>query len=241
MFCVSHDIGNFTSLAKNYSITGTIPASLCYANYLVVLDLSGNCGLKTMDLRRNNLEGKIPASLTNRTSLEVMNLSNRFHGAITRAEASQSWSNLQITDIASNNFSEYLTSNWSSCWRRVMRESDVLDHISFNYLEQSSLYYQDTVTVTIKGLEFELVKILTIFTSIDCSDNYFEGEIPQYLGQLSSLHVLNLSHNSFVGTIPKSLIVSVSSLESLDLTRNRDDTRGASKSRIPLFPESILQ
>lgn len=221
------------NLGRN-NISGDIPDSF-----------SVNCSLKTLDLSMNNLEGKIPVSLSNCTSLEVMNVghnniddgfpcmlqtssslrvlvlrSNRFHGGITCHEANQSWPNLQIIDIASNNFSEYLNSNCFSSWGRMTQESDVSDHISFKYLKLANLYYQDTVTVTIKGLAMELDKILTIFTSVDFSSNNFQGKIPEAVGQLHALYVLNLSHNSLTGTIPKS-IGNLTSLESLDLSRNR--------------------
>ncbi|XP_073154636.1 receptor-like protein 7 [Henckelia pumila] len=221
------------NLGRN-NISGDIPDSF-----------SISCGLKTLDLSRNNLEGKIPVSLANCASLEVMNVgnnniydgfpcmlqtlsslrvlvlrSNRFHGGITCPEVNQSWPNLQIIDIASNNFVEYLNSSCFSSWRRMTQESDGSGHISFNYLELANLYYQDTVTVTIKGLELELVKILTIFTSIDFSVNNFQGEIPEAVGQLNSLYVLNLSHNSLIGTIPKS-IGNLTGLGSLDLSSNQ--------------------
>ncbi|XP_073033606.1 receptor-like protein 7 [Primulina eburnea] len=221
------------NLGRN-NISGDIPDSF-----------SISCGLKTLDLSRNNLEGKIPVSLAKCTSLEVMNVgnnniydafpcmlqtssslrvlvlrSNKFHGGITCPEVNQSWPNLQIIDIASNNFVEYLNSSCFSSWRRMMQESDGSGHIGFNYLKLANLYYQDTVTVTIKGLELELVKILTIFTSIDFSVNNFRGEIPEAVGQLNSLYVLNLSHNSLTGTIPKS-IGNLTGLGSLDLSRNQ--------------------
>lgn len=221
------------NLGRN-NISGDIPDSF-----------SVNCSLKTLDLSMNNLEGKIPVSLANCTSLEVMNIgnnniydgfpcmlqtssslrvlvlrSNSFHGGITCHEANQSWPNLQIIDIASNNFSEYLNSSCFSSWGRMTQESDVFDHISFKFLKLTNLYYQDTVTVTIKGLELQLDKILTIFTSVDFSSNNFQGKIPEAVGQLHSLYVLNLSHNSLTGTIPKS-IGNLRNLESLDLSRNR--------------------
>ncbi|KZV40404.1 receptor-like protein 12-like [Dorcoceras hygrometricum] len=221
------------NLGKN-SISGDIPDSFPVS-----------CGLKTLDLSRNNLEGRIPASLANCISLEVLNVgsnniydgfpcmlqnssslrvlvlrSNRFHGGITCPEVNQSWPNLQIIDIAFNNFVEYLNSSCFSSWKRMMQESDGPGHISFNYLVLANLYYQDTVTVTIKGLELQLVKILTIFTSIDFSFNNFQGVIPEAVGQLRSLYVLNLSHNSLTGTIPKS-IGNLTSLGSLDLSRNQ--------------------
>ncbi|CAK9166241.1 unnamed protein product [Ilex paraguariensis] len=82
------------------------------------------------------------------------------------------------------------------------------------------LHYQDSVTVVIKGDELKLVRILTIFTTIDLSDNNFEGDIPDIIGSLDSLLVLNLSHNSLVGQIPSSL-GNLLVLESLDLSSNQ--------------------
>jgi Leucine-rich repeat (LRR) protein len=80
-------------------------------------------------------------------------------------------------------------------------------------------YYQDTITVTMKGLELELVKILTIFTTIDFSCNGFDGPIPEEIEELKALYTLNLSHNAFTGQIPSSL-GKLSILESLDLSSN---------------------
>jgi len=65
----------------------------------------------------------------------------------------------------------------------------------------------------------ELVKILTIFISLDFSCNNFEGPILEELGELKSLHILNLSHNAFTGQIPESL-GKLTYLESLDLSSN---------------------
>lgn len=45
--------------------------------------------------------------------------------------------------------------------------------------------YQDTVKISIKGKQLELVKILNIFTSVDdVSNNHFEGNIPHKIGKL---------------------------------------------------------
>ena len=66
----------------------------------------------------------------------------------------------------------------------------------------------------------EFVKILTIFTSIDLSNNGFHGEIPDLVGTLKDLIVLNLSSNNFIGRIPSSL-GNLIELESLDLSRNK--------------------
>ncbi|XP_028105043.1 receptor-like protein 9DC3 [Camellia sinensis] len=81
-------------------------------------------------------------------------------------------------------------------------------------------YYQDSVTVTMKGFDIYLTRILTVFTAIDLSSNKFSGDIPNVIGRLNSLIVLNLSHNSLTGLIPSSL-GDLTELESLDLSSNQ--------------------
>ncbi|KAJ8429825.1 hypothetical protein Cgig2_000153 [Carnegiea gigantea] len=52
------------------------------------------------------------------------------------------------------------------------------------------------VATTFKCKDFELPKILRIFTSINLSSNAFHGEILKGLGSLNALIILNLSHDS---------------------------------------------
>lgn len=85
-----------------------------------------------------------------------------------------------------------------------------------------NVYYRDSVTVTVKGKEHELVKILRIFTTIDFSFNNLQGVIPEAIGELKSLRILNLSHNALSGLIPSS-VGDLKKLESLDLSINSLD------------------
>ncbi|KAK4487237.1 hypothetical protein RD792_006557 [Penstemon davidsonii] len=222
------------NLGRN-NISGDIPDTI-----------SANCGLQTLDLSKNNLEGRIPTSLANCKSLEVMNVgnnyindgfpcmmknsstlrvlvlrSNKFHGDIRCPGVDQSWPNLQIIDIAFNSFSGNLFPISIESWKGMtLNNQRSKDHILNFNLDLYDVYYLDTVTVTIKDQQMELLKILTVFTTIDFSSNNFEGEIPETIGQLSMLYGLNLSNNSFTGTIPES-IGNLTLLGSLDLSRNQ--------------------
>ncbi|KAH0657510.1 hypothetical protein KY289_026258 [Solanum tuberosum] len=80
--------------------------------------------------------------------------------------------------------------------------------------------YQDSVVVGSKGLKLEVVRILSLYTVIDLSNNKFEGHIPSVLGDLIALRVLNMSHNGLKGHIPPSL-GSLYVVESLDLSFNQ--------------------
>lgn len=45
-------------------------------------------------------------------------------------------------------------------------------------------YYSHTMSMVIKGVEIEFVRILTVFTTIDVSKNKFQGEISEDIGNL---------------------------------------------------------
>ena len=79
-------------------------------------------------------------------------------------------------------------------------------------------YYHNSVMVTMKGFYIEMVKIQNLFTTIDCSNNSFRGEIPQSIGKLKSLKVLYL-YNNLICQMPPSL-GNLSNLEWLNLSSN---------------------
>ena len=106
---------------------------------------------------------------------------------------------VQILDLASNNFSGKLSLKSFAYSKAMIDNSEVqseLNYLHFAatenvsstlrheikysmsivYLTQRSIeaYFQDAIEISIKGLERELVKILTIFTSIDLSCNNLE-------------------------------------------------------------------
>ncbi|XP_057785000.1 receptor-like protein 9DC3 [Salvia miltiorrhiza] len=80
------------------------------------------------------------------------------------------------------------------------------------------------MTITLKGQDQLLTRLLEAFTTIDLSSNNFSGSIPDSIGNLNSLRYLNLSHNNIMGHIPASL-GNISVLESLDLSSNKLDGR----------------
>ncbi|XP_006363633.1 receptor-like protein 12 [Solanum tuberosum] len=200
-----------------------------------------NCSLETLDLSRNMLEGKVPSSLQRCEPLQVLNIgnnkikdtfpcmlkklysfhvlvirSNKFYGNLQCSVANQTWSRLQIVDLAYNNFSGDLLPHYFSSWEGMMQGNN--PYPWEQYLSADNLY-QDKVTLTIKGLTVEYVKILVVLTSIDFSCNNFQGEIPETLGDLKSLIHLNFSHNALTGRIPNAL-GNLTQLESLDFSVN---------------------
>ncbi|XP_016468510.1 receptor-like protein Cf-9 homolog [Nicotiana tabacum] len=194
-------------------------------------------GLKSFNLHGNKLEGKLPRSLVNCQHLEVLDLgdnhfndmfpmwlgtlpklqvlslrSNKLHGAI-RTSRINLFPQLRIVDLSGNAFSAELPTS-------LFKHLKAMRRIDHSMKEPIDGYYQDSVTLVTKGLQFEVVRILSLYTTIDLSNNKFEGHIPSVLGDLISLRVLNLSHNGLQGHIPSSL-GNLSVVESLDLSLNQ--------------------
>ncbi|XP_062096242.1 putative receptor like protein 25 [Humulus lupulus] len=78
-------------------------------------------------------------------------------------------------------------------------------------------YFQ--ATIAIKGKHMFYSKIQNIIVIIILSNNKFDGEISQVVGNLKRLYSLDLSCNRLSGDIPSSL-GNLAELESLDLSQN---------------------
>ncbi|XP_050275163.1 receptor like protein 27-like [Quercus robur] len=235
---IPHCLGDFSSSLsvlnmRNNSFQGKLPGTFTKGS-----------NLKTLDLSLNQIKGKIPQSLVNCRMLEVLNLGNNnlndifpfwleslpelrililrangFHGSIQSPHTNFGFSKLHVIDLSHNNFSGMLPSKYFNTWN-AMQLAPEKSNPKREYMRDRSGYYEDSIRVTNKGMEMELVKILTIFIAIDFSNNRFYGEIPNSMGNLKVLIVLNLSSNSFTGPIPSSF-GDLTELQSLDLSQNK--------------------
>ncbi|KAI5433656.1 hypothetical protein KIW84_020796, partial [Lathyrus oleraceus] len=136
---------------------------------------------------------------------------------ITCCSTEHSFSKLRIFDISHNNLSGPLPTSCINNFQGMMNVND--SQIGPQYIG-NEYYYIDSVVVVMKGFSMELTRILTTFTTIDLSNNMFEGEIPHEIGELISLKGLNLSNNEITGNIPQSLS-NLRNLEWLDLSKNQ--------------------
>ncbi|KAK5844921.1 hypothetical protein PVK06_001067 [Gossypium arboreum] len=224
---------NLSSLnLKMNKLHGTIPSTF-----------AKRCALKNLNLNSNHLEGPLTPSITNCKDLQVLDVgnnmindsfphwietlselqvlvlhSNKFHGPITAPTSSGSLPKLRIVDLSCNNFFGPLPTGYIKNFKGMINILD--DGQGVRYMGERNYSYNFSVTIAVKGFEIELMKILTIFTSIDLSSNNFEGQIPRDIGELSSLRGLNLSHNNLIGHILTSLR-NMTRLEWLDLSSNK--------------------
>ncbi|MBA0849178.1 hypothetical protein Goshw_012522, partial [Gossypium schwendimanii] len=204
-FCVNENNMLSTLNLNDNDFDGPLPKSL--ANCLL---------LEVLILGNNKINDTFPYSLGNLPSLQVLVLrSNNFHGQVINPDNQSYFSNLRILDLSHNNFSGYLPTTFFKSLEGMMGLADV----DMAYMGDRFQYYTDSMVLTMKGEEIVLERILTIFAAIDMSSNKFEGTIPETVGNLISLQVLNFSHNHLTGHIPSSL-GNLVALESLDLSCN---------------------
>ena len=249
------------------NFSGQIPSCLIEDGYMSVLSLRENqfegmlptnikdyCFLHTLDLNNNKIEGQLPRTLTKCLQLEFLDIgnnnmvgifpsylgvlprlrvlvmrSNRFYGSMSGAlhngdKSGEYFSSLQILDVASNNFFGNLSPDWFEGLKSMMTElnstGEIISALNGSGNGNVEHAYQDTVTIYYKSIYRTFNKILTTLTVIDLSNNSFGGTIPGSLGRLFSLHVLNMSGNAFTGDIPREF-GRMTQLESLDLSQNQ--------------------
>ncbi|XP_028054178.1 receptor-like protein 33 [Camellia sinensis] len=209
-------------LSQNH-LHGLVPRSLQNCKLLEILVL-GN----------NQMEDTFPSWLGALPMLQVLILrSNKFHGAINVSQAKLNFAKLRIIDLSDNGFSGNLPSEYFENWNAMI----MVKTEKFTYMQASqevpittvnsrsiilTLHmppYMYSITMDNKGTHRLYAKIQKAFIAIDLSNNKFGGEIPESLGRLSGLQMLNLSNNNFTGVIPSSL-ASLIKLESLDLSQN---------------------
>ena len=230
-----HCLGNFSedlsvlNLRRN-QFHGIIPQTFLNDNSIRTLDFNTNqleglvprsliiCKeLEVLDLGNNKINGTFPHWLGALPKLQVLVLrSNRFHGHIGFSKIISPFMSLKIIDLAHNDFEGDLPEMYFKSLKAIMNIDE--GNTTREYIGEH--YYQDSMMVTIKGLDHEFVKILNTFTTIDLSSNKFQGEIPECIGNLNSLRGLNLSHNDLRGHIPLSFR-NLKMLESLDLSSNK--------------------
>ena len=185
-------LGNFSdSLTvldlRSNKINGNIPKTFTKGNYL-----------RSLNLNDNQLVGSLPRLLINYRRLEVLDLGNNkksgtfphwlesllelrvliFHGAIANPTTKFSFPNLRIMDLSHNDFHGHLPTKYFNLFKAMMGKN--ANNGKLKYMGES--YYHNSMMVTMKGFYIEMVRIQNLFTTIDCSNNGFRGEIPQSIG-----------------------------------------------------------
>ncbi|KAJ9160181.1 hypothetical protein P3X46_025605 [Hevea brasiliensis] len=203
-------LGNFSNnlsvlhLGMN-KFHGTILETFSVGSNLRYLNINGNqlqgrippsisncINLEILDLGNNNIDDTFPHFLETLSKLQILILkSNKFHGLVKGTSANYSFPKLRIFDLSNNMFSGPLPAEYFNNFKAMM----IFD-LNMKYMgAPNDSSYDYSVSLTLKGLEIELVKIQTLLTSIDL--------IPMQLTYLTFLEVFRVSHNQLEGPIPE--------------------------------------
>ncbi|CAD5319357.1 unnamed protein product [Arabidopsis thaliana] len=226
---------SYLSLADN-NFDGPIPESISKFLNLVLLDLRNNSfsgpfptslfkipSLQWVTLARNNFKGPIDFGNTWPSSSSLSSLylaDNNFDGQI--PESISQFLKLERLDISNNK----LQGNVPGCLLRL--SSLELSHNSLSgfgkssqVLDQAQMRVLRLDSNSFQGpfphwiCQFRLLEIL------DLSNNSFSGSIPLCLRNITySLEVLNLRNNNFSGILPD-VFLNATRLYTLDVSRNR--------------------
>ncbi|XVE50572.1 hypothetical protein DITRI_Ditri01bG0173500 [Diplodiscus trichospermus] len=178
----------------------------------VFMNLSSS--LISLSLESCELEGKFPENIFRLPNLKLLKLG---HNNLILSLPKFNWSShLEVLDVP---YAIFLA--------RGLRES-IGNLISLKHLDLQGCQISGSIPMALGnlshliylGTEMELAKVFNKLTSIDLSNNKFQGEIPKVIGKLSSLKGLKLSRNNLNGCIPTS-IGNLINLEWLDFSSNK--------------------
>ncbi|KAK9221121.1 hypothetical protein WN944_009546 [Citrus x changshan-huyou] len=215
------------------NFSGSLPQTFAKSCVLVSLKLNGNrlkgplppslvnCQyLEVLDVGNNQIDDTFPYWLDVLLELQVLILrSNRFWGPIGDTKTRVPFPKLRIIDCSHNQLAGVLPLRYLDSFKAMMHGDNNSVEVGYMRLRYSSNYYE-SISLTMKGNDIQMERILTTFATIDLSSNRFQGEISEVLGKLNSLKSLNISHNNLTGGIPSSLR-NLTELESLDLSSNK--------------------
>uniref|UniRef100_A0A2N9GAH1 POU-specific domain-containing protein n=1 Tax=Fagus sylvatica TaxID=28930 RepID=A0A2N9GAH1_FAGSY len=187
-----------------------------------------NCKmLEILLLGNNRFIDIFPSWLGKLQMLRALSLrSNSFHGAIGKPKSNLEFPKLQIIDVSHNKFTGKLPLKYFQIWNfmKVSNFDNLTYMNAFTWARtpdiRGILFLNYSMEMTNKGIKTVYEKIQDFLIVVDLSNNRFEGEISEGIGNLKGLHLLNLSNNILTGRIPSSL-GNLSELESLDLSKNQ--------------------
>ncbi|KAM0039380.1 putative leucine-rich repeat-containing, plant-type, leucine-rich repeat domain superfamily [Helianthus debilis subsp. tardiflorus] len=197
-------------LSNHKKLTTLILAKNFFNEPLPAAGISGFQNLVSLGLGGCKLFGQFPTWLMSLTNLEIIDLSqNNINGTI--PVWIQNLSNLFYLDLSNNSLSGSFPVELTRL--PALASHHVLDQVNNKNFElpvfagsQNAAYLQYNY-------------LAAIHPSLYLASNNLSGDIPVEIGNMKSIHILDLSQNYFSGTIPVS-ISNLTNLEILDLSHN---------------------
>ncbi|OMO74261.1 hypothetical protein CCACVL1_16879 [Corchorus capsularis] len=176
-----------------------------------LLSLDGFQNVQILGLGGSNLTGRVPTWLAKLKNLKILDISqNQITGSI------PSWlgslPNLFYLDMSKNSISGEFPVGLTKL--PTLMSSEINTQVNNSYMEFP------VFTMPTNASFQQYNKLYSLPPAIYLGNNNLSGEIPVEIGQLTLLHVLDLSFNDFSGNIPDQ-ISQLTNLEKLDLSGNK--------------------
>ncbi|OMO56877.1 hypothetical protein COLO4_35540 [Corchorus olitorius] len=195
--------------------------NLSYNSLTTLEQYPGQNSLETLDLRSNQLHGPLLAPPPSLAEFYMSN--NNLTGEI------PTWicnlSSLGVLDLSMNNLSGILLACLGNSSNRILSAVNLQRNNFHGQIPAFENVRLRSLALNDNQLEGILPRSLVDFQSYkflcsDLIDFMVPWKIPQVVGELGSLLVLNLSYNQLTGSIPP-LMGHMKALESLDLLSNK--------------------
>ncbi|KAL3785970.1 hypothetical protein HJC23_005679 [Cyclotella cryptica] len=180
--------------------------------------------VESLDLRSNNLKGRVSKSLFQLTLLKTLVLKDNDLFS-TKADSVDFFSeihkaiNLEVLDLSSTGLSAVLGLENAPALTELYLDSNPFDGSTIP-VEIFSLKKLKMLTMDDCGLSGAIdnsIHLLSDLVLLSASNNRLGGNLPPEFSYLTSLSTLRLKNNNIVGTIPSSFNM-LASLTSLDLS-----------------------
>ena len=173
-------------------------------------------------LAGNHFSGFIPNQLCQLNEIGLLDLSrNSFSGSIPSCLGNITFGKTDVNDLQFGSTVTFLRSlkHYSPMGLDFQVQGSLLEKVTEIQVIDTYIAQDEVEFVTKNRPDSYKGKILDIMFGLDLSCNNLTGEIPDELGNLSSILGLNLSHNHLTGSIPKTFS-NLAQIESLDLSYN---------------------
>ncbi|KAK9161979.1 hypothetical protein Syun_002881 [Stephania yunnanensis] len=173
--------------------------------------------LSIIDLSDNQLTGKVPAWLWNKT--QTLNISHNLLDGFEQPVPDPSSSNLRILDLRSNKFDGPIPDLPTTLGHLLLSDNN-FTQVPVSICNLNLPVLLDLSNNRISGSIPPCLGKLATLNVLDLSKNKFSGSIRQEFDQFCNLNVLNLNANQLEGLLPRSL-ANCLRLQILDLGNNR--------------------
>ncbi|KAH7665643.1 Non-specific serine/threonine protein kinase protein [Dioscorea alata] len=211
-------------IIRRQNLTGSLPDEALTRNYLngTIPVAWASLPLIKLSLLGNRISGRIPEELGNITSLKELVLQDNLMGGPIPTSLGK-LINLEILHLSGNNFRGELPKalgNLKNLTELDMEGTSLEGPFPSSFSELESLNVLMVSSIKGGNGEFPPLENSRQLKIMVLRNLSISGALPDYIGNMANLILLDLSFNNFAGQIPKSF-GNLSNLDNMFLTNNK--------------------